>query len=374
MLEEFMPGILEELSQKGGHKLDFTKQVAWFAHGSWKPRHDSGFYVHLQSRPLLEDVIRRRVQALPNVFFHTGKTVTEMTYDEEQNRVTGVTFASSRRSHDVETLTGRLVVDATGRASRVGADLKRWGFDEVETSVIKTDLHYVTRAFRAPDTQKHSWDMMVLYHKAPEQTRAGMVLPIEGGIWLVTMFGYMGDHPSKELGQFLEFSKTLSTPDLYEAIRDLEPLCDGATHRFPYAKRLRYEKLPHHPRGLVATADAVCSFDPVFGQGITMAAKAATLLEQWVDGGNEEPRRFYKRLAKAHTVPWLFASIEDFRYPQVQGDRPPGLTMMQSYVSRIMNAAAKNEETYHSVIGAFHLAESPLSLVTPRMLGQAMLN
>ena len=373
LIEELLPGILDELVAQGGHKIDFSEHVAWHAYGSWKPRHSSGFHIHIQSRPLFESVVRARVREISNVNFQVGKTVTDILYDPKRKCVKGIEFASNRKDQHKVQLFADLVVDASGRASSIPSLMESWGFSRVKTTSIRADLQYATRAFKAPDPDTYPWKMMALNHSAPSQTRSGMLLPSEHGRCLVTLVGYLGDHPPKDLDGFLNFSKKLPTPDLYEVISALEPDGDGALHRFPYARRLRYDKLRDHPGRLIATGDAVCSFDPVFGQGITMAATAAHTLEQWLERGQvNAPGKFYKSLSRAHRVPWALAKIEDLRYPQIEGRRPFGLKGVQKYISCVMDAASKDTHVYQKAVGAFHLVDSPMALVSPRVVLQAM--
>ena len=373
LLEDLLPGILDDLLAQGGHALDFKDHVAWHACGSWKPPH-SGGPLHVHPYALLESCVRARVQMIPNVHLHPGRTVTDLVYDRRRRYVRGLDLAPLTKDQHTVQMSAEMIVDASGLASTIPTHLQSWGYPEVEATHIHTNVQYATRLFRAPDPGTYPWQMMALTRCGPHQTRSGMLLPYGKDQCLITLAGWLGDHPPTDLDGFLEFAKTLPTPDLHQVIASLEPLEEeGTLHHVPYARRLRYDKLKRPPRGLVALGDAVCNFDPVFGPKTTMDAAAVLILRRWLDRGEwRPPRQFYKSLARTHHLPWTLAMADMRRYPQLKTPRSPGLGWIQKYTDFLMRAAPHNDHLYQTLFSTLHLSTSPLALASPKTLFQAV--
>jgi 2-polyprenyl-6-methoxyphenol hydroxylase-like FAD-dependent oxidoreductase len=229
-----------------------------------------------------------------------------------------------------EALAADLVVDASGRGSRTPAGLAALGFPEPEESVIKVDIGYATALVRPPATPARDWKALFGYMRPPE-TRLGVIVPVENGMWMVTLVGWFGDHPPSDPAGFVDFARSLPTLELYEAIRDAEICSPIAIHKFPANRRRRYERLARFPEGLAVIGDALTSFNPIYGQGMTTAALGASTLDLCLRREQPRPgaghdltgfsRRFQKRLSHVIDVPWMTVTGEDFRYVQARG--PP---------------------------------------------------
>jgi hypothetical protein len=187
---------------------------------------------------------------------------------------------------------------------------------------------------------------------------------------MVTAGGYTGDHPPGDEAGFLDFLRSLPQRDIYDAVRDAEPLSDVHTFRFSHARWLRYDEMSRLPAGLLPLGDSVCSFDPVFGQGMSVAALGARVLAAHLetDPRAADPRRFLRALTKVVAVPWLLTSSEDLRYPQVDGRRPFWLGGLQAYTRRLFQLCGHDAAVYDRLLRVLHLLDGPEQLFHPEVL------
>src|SRR4051812_4965837 len=178
---------------------------------------------------------------------------------------------------------------------------------------------------------------MIVLPGPPGQRKMGVLAPMEGNGWIVTRAGWLKNYPPADGDGFLEHARSLPVPDLYEAIRHAEPLGPVATHRFPSNLRRRYERMSRFPEGLVVVGDAQCSFNPVYGQGMTTAALGVDALDGCLrrQRGAVPSRMFRERIAATADAPWDMVTTEDLRYPEVQGPRPVGRALMSWYAARV---------------------------------------
>ena len=202
--------------------------------------------------------------------------------------------------------------------------------------------------------------------------------PIEGDRWMITLGGWLGDHaPTDEQG-FLEFARSLPAPDIYDVISHAEPLSDPVAYKFASNLRRHYERLDRFPAGYLVLGDAMCSFNPVYGQGMTVSALQASALDislrERSGEFNDLARRFFQRAAKLIDIPWMAAAGEDFRYPQVEGVRPPGIKLILWYGAKLQRATQCDPEVYRAFLYVMNLMRPPTSLFHPRIVGRVLWN
>jgi 2-polyprenyl-6-methoxyphenol hydroxylase-like FAD-dependent oxidoreductase len=390
-LAALVPGVVEELEAAGSRRLDFSAHFRWFHHGAWRVRFDCGEITHFQSRALLESLLRRRLAALGNVEFRYQTSVTGLEIDPGGERVTGLLWrraegagatgqgaeASTRESLDTREAFER-VVDASGRGSRLAAWLAEHGFAAPAEERIAVDIAYASRVVRAIP-ERIGGDALLIYPLAPAETRAGAIFPIEPGPdgkerWLVTLAGYAGDHPPADPAQWLEFARGLGRPELLAAIHDAEPLSEIATFRFPAARWLRYDRLRRLPRGLAALGDGVCSFDPLFGQGMSAAAKAVAVFARHLEGdhGLDRPLALARRVARVIAAPWLLASSEGLRYPQIEGRRPFWMPWLQRYTHQVFLLTSTSPAVYRRILRVLNLLDEPPVFFHPAIVARVI--
>jgi flavin-dependent dehydrogenase len=278
--------------------------------------------------------------------------------------VTGATVRN-RAQGQIEHLAADLVVDATGRGSQAPKWLSALGYAAPDEAQVKVDVGYTTRTYRRDPADRVG---CIATEEAPAGKRLGMAFPAEGDRWIVLQGGMLGDHAPHDERGFLDFARGLPTQDVYNIIKDAEPLTDFAIHKFPYSRRRYYERLKRLPANFVAVGDAVCSFNPIYGQGMTVAAIEAQQLGMWLRSDRaRDPRRFLKQIAKIVDVPWMLAVGEDFRYPQVTGPKSRETDLLNAYSARLHRAATHDPVVLTAFLKVAHLLAPPTSLFHPRV-------
>jgi 2-polyprenyl-6-methoxyphenol hydroxylase-like FAD-dependent oxidoreductase len=363
-LEELFPGLTAELIAQGVPTGDLLANGRWYVSGHRLRQAPIGLVTLSASRPLLEGSVRARVRALPNVAFLDSCDIVGLAATPDGRRVTGARVRGRACIAD-EVLGADLVVDATGRGSRAPMWLQALGYERPDAEQVRVGLGYATRTYRLPPDALDG-DLAVLDATTPELPRGGALLLLEGDRWMVTLAGMLGDHPPTDPDGFLDFARSLRFPDIYETVRDAEPLDDPVPFRFPASVRHRYERLDRFPDGLLVMGDAVCSFNPIYGQGMSVAALEALTLRRHLERGAEpQPRRFFGDLARVVDVPWDIAVGGDLAVPGVQGRRTLKVRLVNAYIARL-HAAAENDASLASAfVRVAGLVAPPQSLLAP---------
>ncbi|HEY8491058.1 MAG TPA: monooxygenase [Dehalococcoidia bacterium] len=365
ILEAFFPGFTQDLVDQGALLGDVGRHARWFDRGGYHCRYASNLPSVLVSRPRLEWYVRTRLLALPNVRAIEGCDVLGLTATEDRARVTGVRVLRRQPGSAEEVLGADLVVDASGRGSRMPAWLDALGYAKADEERVEVKVGYTSQLYRRRP-QDLGGDRAVIITASPELRRLGVLIAQEGDRWMVTLAGYLGDYaPSDESG-FLEYARNLAAPDIYEALKDAEPLSDLVTARFPASQRRRYERLRRFPEGLLVFGDAICSFNPVYGQGMTVAALEATALRACLDEGRAHlAQRFFRRAARVVDSPWQIAVGGDLRIPEVEGKRTPMVRFINWYVDRVHVAARHDPVVARAFQRVSNLVAPPPSLLRP---------
>lgn len=379
VLKTLFPDLFPALLRDGTIPIDTVADFHWYHFGAWKARFTSNITFYCQSRPALEEHVRQQVAARGTIRFLEGGNVTGLCANQGATHITGVQIRYREGEPREEMLSADFVVDASGRGSQTPQWLAALGYNQVEETAIKVDVGYATRIYRQPEHSRFERKVLGIYSTPPAGKRAGVLAPIEGKRWIVTLMGWVRDYPPDDEAGFLAFARSLPQPDLYEAIKDAEPLTPIAIHKFPANRRRRYERLTRFPEGFVALGDAVCSFNPVYGQGMTAAALEAetlnTLLYQHRRPGDIRglSRRFQKKITNIVDAFWLLAASEDFRHPEIQGKRPAGLSLLNSYSLRVQKRTSFDPEVTLLFYQVLQAIKPPIALFSPRILIKVLL-
>lgn len=361
VMEDLFPGMSDALIAEGATSRDVAAFARWSQPGGYRARFTSGIRGLSVSRPLLEEHVRRGVRNLPNVSFIEGRSVAGLLADGE--RVSGVEFRENGTS---EPLGADLVVDAAGRGSRAPRWIENLGYGHPPVEEIKVGIGYTTKIFRRVPEALPGATFSIIQPVPPNLMRYGALLPLEGNRWMVTLGGYLGDHCPTDDEGFLAFAKTLAAPDIHDAIKNAERLGETTEYKFPANIRRRYEKLPRFPDGYLVTGDALCAFNPIYGQGMSVAAlEAAALAECLEDGLEDLPRRFHRKAAKVIDTPWRLAAGADLAFPEVEGERTRVGKVVGRYVAGVMRAATHDEKVCLALIKVTNLLEPPSTLFRP---------
>jgi 2-polyprenyl-6-methoxyphenol hydroxylase-like FAD-dependent oxidoreductase len=364
-MDEYFPGMMDELEAAGAPRGDVTGDFLWFLYGRWKLRHSCGLRGIVVSRPGLEAAVRRRVRALPTVTCLDGMDAIRPIFDAAAGRVTGLTVRS-RDDHATSTLPADLVVDASGRGSQSPKWLAEWGVGSPEALSVTVNVGYATRLFERRPGEFYASMGGLISGTPPGSTRYGAVLAAEGSRWLVTLAGTVGDHPPTDESAWRAFAASLPVPVVHDLVTSARPLSDITSFRFPANTRRLYEHMTRLPAGYLVVGDAMCSFNPIYGQGMSVAATEARALDAALAGGLDGvASRFYNRAKQIVDTAWTIATGEDFRFPQVEGARPPGTSLVNRYLERVHAAASDDPEICRRFFDVLSLLAPPTSLMSP---------
>jgi 2-polyprenyl-6-methoxyphenol hydroxylase-like FAD-dependent oxidoreductase len=364
-LTALFPSFDDELTALGGIRFDTGTGLATYRYGRRWPAEPTGLELVSVSRPLLEWVLRRRVAALPGVQIRDQTAVSALAGTD--GTVTGVVLDSG------ETLSAALVVDCSGRGARADRWLAALGLPAPELVEIKIGVSYSTRIYRRHPDDLPGWQAAFTLPAAPHEKMSGLVLPIEGDRWLVSMGGWHLSEPPADAAAFENHAKALPDPLVAGVLGRAEPLTEVTMHRFPSSRRRLFEKLERRPAGYVALGDAICSFNPIYGQGMTCAAREATALGRTLDrhegrADDAMARDYYTATAAIVATPWQFAVGGDFTYPETTGPRPRGIKISNWYARQIAYAS-QIDAGVNTVFGQVqHLLTPPDVLFKPAFI------
>jgi 2-polyprenyl-6-methoxyphenol hydroxylase-like FAD-dependent oxidoreductase len=367
VLGQLFPGLTAELVAHGAPVGDVLGDTRLVFGGHRLARAEVGLVAVSASRLLLEDRVRARVRALPGVRFAPASDVVGLRSSPDRRRITGTRLLRRADGSAEEVLDADLVVDATGRGSRAPIWLEALGFDRPDEDRVRVDVGYATRRYRlAADAL--DGDVGCLHGPLPDRPRGGALARLEGDIWMLTLFGFLGDHPPTDPEGFDAFARTLRFPDLHDAVRAGEPIDDPVPFRFPASVRRRYERIRHLPEGFVVMGDAMCSFNPIYGQGMTVAALQAAALQNWVENGDpHRTRRFFRAAAKIADHAWKMATGADLALPDVEGPRTVQVRLVNAYMDRLLAVAAHDPAVAASFIRVAGMVDPLPALLRPAL-------
>lgn len=369
-LEGFFPGFTDELVQRGAIVGDPTLHARRFISGSYHCQFRSGAKSLCASRPLLEAHIRARVRSLPNVQIIENVAVTGLASSDDHSRILGVRLVRRTAGDAEETLTADLVVDASGRGSRTPLWLETLGYPQPEEEEVRVGVTYVSRVYRRLPHHLGG-ALMANITPLPPNKRAGVILAMEDDRWMVTLVGYLGDRPPTDPQGFTEFARTLPVPDIYDVIKEAEPLSDPLPAKYPTSVRRHYEKLERFPAGYLVFGDAISSFNPTYGQGMTVAALEAKLLQNCLAEGQKMlAERFFQQASRLIDIPWRIAVGGDLRFDEVDGKRSPASRLINRYLTSFHRAAQHSPELVMAFGRVANLKASPASLLKPSVVAK----
>lgn len=378
ILEQLFPGMHAELTSAGAILASMTDQP-WFTPAGWGVQFLSDLEFVCCSRSLLEWTLRQRVQNIANIKIGTAIQVAKLLPSNDRTSVEGVL---TQDRHQTQTLPANLVVDASGRRSAAPNWLVYLGYPMPQETVINAHLGYATRMYKLSPDLERDWQVLFLQAAPPKRLRAGTLFPMEGDRVLVTLWG--GDHsyPSAEEADFLAFARALPSPVLAEALESAEPLSPIYCYRGTDNRLCHYDQLPQWPDNFVTLGDAVCACNPVYGQGMTIAALGVMALDQCLtkqlkqqpDGSlTGMAQHFQHQLAQVNATPWMLATSEDYRYSTTIGGSPStGTWLLHRYIDQVVGVATHHVPTRLIMLEVFNLIKPPYWLFHPRIVGQVL--
>jgi 2-polyprenyl-6-methoxyphenol hydroxylase-like FAD-dependent oxidoreductase len=364
-LEQLFPGLTDELLAGGALRCDGAADFIWFNHGCCLCDAPSGLVGFLMSRPLLENGVRRQLIRLPNICLRQRSEVEELVFDRTRGRVAGVRVGSRDGTDGVEIMTADLVVDATGRGSRSPAWLTALGYLAPREETIEVGLGYTTRLYHRRPEQLNG-KLGAIFGACPPDWRGGCIMAQEGQRWIVSLRGYLGDRAPTDEEGFLEFARSLQRPDVYQVIREAEKLSPLMPYRFSTNLRRHYAELDRFPPGFLVYGDAICSFSPVYGQGMTAAVMESFALRQCLAAGTDNiARRFFRAADCLIDTPWQIAVGSNLQHPDVKGKRPARLRFFNWYIAQLFRAAQTDIVLTARFLEMLNLIRQPAALLEP---------
>ncbi|MFI6072059.1 NAD(P)/FAD-dependent oxidoreductase [Actinoplanes sp. NPDC051343] len=366
-LESMLPGILDEIYAAGGFRRGMPEGMLTLSAAGWHRRHDGPAYVVMCSRPLLDQLIRRRVTARPGVTVLTGVKVTGLTGSAA--RVNG--FRTEGGASPV--IEADLIVDATGRRSKAPEWLAELGLTLPPDAVVDPGMAYATRLYDVPEGVGDDFPAVLIQPEVAtgRPGRGATLFPIEGRRWIVTMCGTRGGEPPSDDEGYREFASGMRHPMIAKLIAGAEPIGGARPYRGTANRRRHFERLAM-PDGFVAVGDAVAAMNPVYAHGMSVAALGVRVLAAEVAS-----RGFTDGLAAAAQagiagvteMPWAMASGQDLGFPGVTTNltpEPPDPEM--TAVHQRMGVLALTEPPVaNAVFGMYTLSLAADRMVTPEV-------
>jgi 2-polyprenyl-6-methoxyphenol hydroxylase-like FAD-dependent oxidoreductase len=361
VLEAMFLGLTDELVDAGAVAGDTLGDSRWFNFGVYLANGQSGLRSILLSRPLLETHLRRRLIADHHVSIRERSSVQALDVDVNRRRVVGVHLASAP-APEGESLTADLVVDASGRHSHSPEWLERLGYQAPTEETVDVRISYATRFLRRRPHQLGGRRVALIGADEPVW-RFGVALAVEQDRWIVTLGGYFDDMPEANDAAYLGFARTLAAPDIGELLATAEPLTAPVGFCFPASRRTHYERLKSFPEGHLVFGDALCSFNPVYGQGMTAAAlEGVAFRDCLADGAHSLAPRFFAKASNILDTPWQIAVGNDLRHPRLSHHQSMLGAFLNWYIGRVHRAGAVDPTIASAFLRVANLIEPPSKL------------
>lgn len=382
ILDQLFPGLHEQLTAAGASLIEWPSDMLWLGKAGWSPRFRTGLTSYSCTRYLLEWGVRAQLKAtFPNVSILEKQRVNALVANQDNTRIIGVQL-QTQAENDAETsnstshtLSADLVVDASGRTSQTPKWLASLGYPEPTQTTINPHVGYASRYYETPDGFAEDWKVLLVQSRPPENNRAGASFVMENNLRVVTLVGVGKDYPPTDDQGFLDFARSLPTPRLAEFISHARPATPLYGYRIPYNRQIHYERMARWPDGFVVLGDAVCSFNPTYGQGMTVSGEGVLALDACMrEQRQRHPsgaliglgRRFQQKLSQVIATPWTFTTGEDSRYPTTEGSKQdPQTKMMQWLLDGVMLYAIENKEMHRTLVEVMHMVKSPEALLRP---------
>lgn len=371
ILEELFPGLTDGLVAAGIPTCDLA-EMHWYLNARRLRAARTGLLSVMAPRPMLEEHIRARAAALANVTFLERHDILGVVATPDRGRIVGARVRAQVGDPSEQLLEADLVVDTTGRGSRTPAWLDELGYDRPEQENVKIGLAYTTRHYR-PFPGMLDGIPSINQIAGPAHPRGAFFGKIRRDVVNLSLTGILGDYPPTDPDAFLDFVRSLPVPQIYETVSQAEPINDPVCFRFPASIRRHYQKLTRFPERFLVMGDAVCSFNPVYGQGMSVAAMEAVALRDRLRlGAPPEAGEFFAEVSRIIDTPWEISVGGDLDFPGVEAPRPLKVRLGNAYMARLQYAATKDAKVTEGFLRVAGLLDPPQALMRPRMVGRVL--
>ncbi|MFI0901325.1 FAD-dependent oxidoreductase [Streptomyces sp. NPDC020983] len=376
-MDALLPGVVAELAAAGGEIVHAPEQMRWLSPAAWFTGVRGARYLSV-SREVLEAVLRRRVLDGGAVTALDRHEATALVAGPGRRTVAGVTLRERGGSGRQFALPAGLVAVATGRGARLTEWLGQLGCPPPPTERIDAHLGYSSRYYRRPASPQAAGGWKAMYVQGNQDLpRSGVIVPIDGDRWLVTLIGQGAHRPPVEERAWLDFAASLRSTELADALTHAEPLSGAVAFRATANEWTHYERSAEVPGRLLVVGDALCRFNPVYGHGMSVAALQARVVAGYAAGTAgpalaARTREVQRAVARCVRGAWAIATGEDGRYPDTDGPAPGLLgRFQQGYMARVLAAANTDPLVASAFFGVLSLDRRPESLLAPRVAVRA---
>jgi 2-polyprenyl-6-methoxyphenol hydroxylase-like FAD-dependent oxidoreductase len=373
-LSDLFPGFEKDLAAAGAVPLkvglDLRLEMPGF---DPFPQRDLGVIAYAMSRPLIEFTARQRLDRHANITIRENCRAQDVVMSPDGAAVSAIRFDNSDGSR--ETLAAVLVVEASGRGNLTLGCLEALGRPLPEETIVGVDIGYTTAVFAIPDDAPTGWTGVMTFNPPAQGGLAAILLPLERNRWIVTLVGRHGHKPPGDWEGFMAYARQLRTPTIYDAIERAEALGEVARFGFPASLCRHFDRLEELPHGLLPFGDAICRFNPVYGQGMSVAAQEACLLSELLRRRAEQAdplaglaSAFFAETATLIETPWVLAAIPDYAVPETEGQRPADLEETLEFGQGLIALAATYAAVHKLWVEVLHLLKPRSVLNNPDLV------
>ena len=373
-LTELFPGFQRDLAGAGAVPLRVGLDLRLERPGYDPfPARDISVVAYAMSRPLIEHTVRRRVTQHANIVIREHCRAQEIVATPDGAAVSAIRFENGEGKS--ETLSTDLVVEASGRGNLTLGFLESIGRPRPEETIIGVDIGYATAVFAIPEDAPTGWKAVMTFDSPARGGLGAVMIPLEGNRWIVTLVGRHGDKPPGDLDGFLGYAQQLRTPTIYNAIKAAEQRGEIARFAFPASVWRHFERIEDFPRGLLPFGDSICRFNPVYGQGMSVAAQEACLLHELLKehSGEADPfaglaSAFFAKAAMLIETPWALSAVPDLADPKTEGQRPEDLQQRLGFAEALNHLAADDPAVHKLLFEVLHLLKPGSALNDPALV------
>ena len=373
-LASLFPGFEQDLVAAGAQTYQVST-VAKYEFPGYEsfPKRDLGFAAYSMTRPLLESVVRKHFLAVPNIQLHQRCRAQQLIVSADDERVTGVTCLHS--DGKLEDIHADLVLDASSNGQLTLNVLAALGLPGPKEATAVVEMAYTTTIFEIPSDAPSDWRVVVTHADPPKDRRGAILVPVEGNRWIVSLLGSHDSKPPEDEAGFMEFAQKLRTPTVYDAIRNAKRCAPIARYGFKASRWRHFESLEKLPAGLIPFGDTICRFNPIYGQGMSVAAKEACLLHDLLaaavadgKGTDSVPGDFLAQAQPIIDAPWATAVVPDFIDPLTEGERPADLENALKFSAALRKLAFRDAEIHKLMMEVLHLLKPRSVLREPEIV------
>ena len=378
LIEKWFPEFIDDMASVGAIPVDPANDVCWFFPLSWMPRYSSGIKVLSSLRPQIEWCLKKSLLAsFSNVTILENHSAIGLFTNKDNTCITGVKLKTP--FGDIEQMDATITIDTTGHTSRTPDWLASIGYEKPKEEEVVINVGYTTRIYKRPDDFKEGWRGYGILPDFPKTSRGAVLSTVQNNQWIISLTGYSGDHaPVDDIG-FMQFARSLPKTHLYNLLKNETPLSSTKVFKLLKIRRRYYEKLSHFPDGLIVLGDALCTFNPIFGQGITVASICAEELERLLQKGvTPDMKRFsetfHLKASKRVSMAWHLSNIINFSYSQVKTKRRMFLPSMRWFLKKTLETCSKNPKVGQVFLELFQMNTGIKTIANPSFLFPILLN